>query len=186
MTDTIAPPAAPAPLVPRGFPWWVALIQGIAALGIGVLLMMQPAVTTVVLVVFLGWYWLISGIFGIGSLFVDRTMWGWRLASGLLSIIAGAYIIASPLLGAAVVVGTATLLLGINGMIIGVVDLVKAFKGGGWGVGFLGLLSFVIGLAITANFEKYMLVLPWVWGAFAIVAGIIGIVGSFQLKKAQA
>jgi len=167
-------------------PWWVTLLRGVAALGIGVLLVMQPGVTTVVLVVFLGWYWLVGGVFTLGSLFVDRTQWGWRVASGLLSIFAGAYIVASPLLGAAVVVGTATLILGINGMIIGIVDIVKAVKGGGWGIGVLGVLSIIIGGVIAFNFTSFMLALPWVWGAFAMVAGIAGILGAFQIKKLQA
>ena len=167
-------------------PWWVTLIQGIAAVVIGGLLMFQTVTTTVVLILFFGWWWLISGIFEIGSIFVDRTAWGWRLFTGLLSIVAGAYIIGSPLLGAAVVVGVATLILGINGMIIGVVDIIKAFQGAGWGKGLLGVLSFVVGAYIAFNFEKFMLMLPWVWGLFAAAFGIAAIVMAFQIKKTQA
>jgi uncharacterized membrane protein HdeD (DUF308 family) len=166
-------------------PWWVTLIQGIAAVVIGGLLMFQTVTTTIVLVLFFGWWWLISGVFEIGSIFVDRTAWGWRLFTGLLSIVAGAYVIGSPLLGTAVVVGVATLILGINGMIIGVVDIVKAFQGAGWGKGLLGVLSFVVGAYIAFNFEKFMLVLPWVWGLFAAAFGIAAIVMSFQIKKLQ-
>jgi uncharacterized membrane protein HdeD (DUF308 family) len=181
MTDATAPIAAKS-----GYPWWVVLIQGIAAVVIGGLLMFQTVSTTIVLILFFGWWWLISGIFEIGSIFVDRTAWGWRLFTGLLSIVAGAYIIGSPLLGTAVVVGVATLILGINGMIIGVVDIVKAFQGAGWGKGLLGALSLVVGAYIAFNFEKFMLVLPWVWGLFAAAFGIAAIIMSFQIKKAQA
>ena len=180
MTNATAPAA-----VRSGYPWWVVLLQGIAALVIGGLLMVQTVTTTVVLILFFGWWWLISGIFELGSIFVDRTAWGWRLFTGLLSVIAGVYIIGSPLLGTAVVVGVATLLLGINGMIIGVVDIIKAFQGAGWGKGLLGALSFVVGAYIAFNFEKFMLVLPWVWGLFAAAFGIAAIIMSFQIKKAQ-
>ena len=169
-----------------GVPWWATLIQGIAALIIGLLLMTQPIVTTVTLVYFIGWWWLISGIFEIGTLFVDRTAWGWRLFTGLLSILAGGYIIAAPLIGAVVVVGVATLLLGINGMIIGVVDIIKAFQGAGWGKGALGVLSFVLGAVIAFNFTTFMAALPWVWGLFAIVFGIAAIVMAFQARKTPA
>jgi uncharacterized membrane protein HdeD (DUF308 family) len=186
MSDSTATLQTDAVEIAIAFPWWVALLQGLAALGVGIMLVTQPAVTTIILVTFLGWYWLFSGVFTLASLFGNRTQWGWRVASGLLSMFAGAYIIGSPLLGAAVVVGMATLILGINGMIIGAVDLAKAFNGGGWGVGVLGVLSFVIGAAIAFNFTSFMLALPWVWGVFAIIAGIVGIAGSFQLKKAQA
>lgn len=177
-TMTAAPAAAP------DFPWWLLLVQGIAALVVGVFLLMSPAVTTVILVQIFGWFWLFQGIFALGSLFVDRTQWGWRLFSGILSIWAGAYIIGSPLIGAAVFVGVMTLILGINGMIIGVLDLIKAFKGGGWGIGVLGALSLIIGAAITFNLAKYAVVLPWVWGVFAVIGGIMAIIGAFQLRKA--
>ena len=126
------------------------------------------------------------GLFELGSLFVDRTAWGWKLFSGIISVIAGGYIIAAPLLGAAVVVGIATLILGINGMIIGVVDIVKAFQGAGWGKGALGVLSFVIGAVIAFNFTSFMLALPWVWGLFMAIFGIAAIVMAFQIKKTQA
>ena len=140
MTDVAAPPAGAGPGT-MSFPWWVALLRGIALLVVGGYLLAYPARTTVFLIAVLGWYWLFSGIFTIGSLFVERSQWGWRLAGGLLSIVAGGYIIAAPYIGAVLVVGTVTLLLGINGMIIGVIDIVKAFKGAGWGIGFLGLFS---------------------------------------------
>ena len=180
MTDVSAPQAVSAPL----FPWWVTLIQGLAAAIIGVLLIISPVTTTVALVYFIGWWWLISGIFELGSLFVDRTAWGWRVFTGILSIFAGGYIIAAPLIGAVVVVGIATLLLGINGMIIGVVDLIKAFQGAGWGKGLLGLFSLVIGAIIAFNFTSFMLALPWVWGVFALVFGVAAIFMAFRQRKA--
>jgi uncharacterized membrane protein HdeD (DUF308 family) len=181
MTDATAPVAAKFV-----YPWWAVLIQGIAAVVVGGLLMLQPAATTVILVLFFGWWWLISGIFEIGSIFVDRTAWGWRLFTGLLSIFAGIYIIASPLLGTVIVVGVATLILGINGMIIGFVDIIKAFQGAGWGKGLLGVLSLVVGAYIAFNVSTFMLILPWVWGLFAAAFGIGAIIMSFQIRKTQA
>jgi uncharacterized membrane protein HdeD (DUF308 family) len=166
-------------------PWWVLLLQGIAATVIGILLVTKTGVTTVTLVYFIGWWWLVGGVFELASLFMDRTAWGWKLFSGLLSLFAGAYVIASPLLGAAVIVGTATLLLGINGIIIGVADIVRSFQGAGWGKGVLGLLSAGLGAVIAFNFVSFAPTLPWLWGVFAIVFGIMGIVGAFAAKKAQ-
>jgi uncharacterized membrane protein HdeD (DUF308 family) len=188
MSDATASGPGSMTVVTQGqlVPWWLVLIQGIAALVIGILLMVNPATTTIALVYFFGWWWLISGLFELGSLFVDRTAWGWKLFTGLLSIFAGGYIIAAPLIGAAVVVGVATLMLGINGMIIGVVDIVKAFQGAGWGKGALGVLSLVIGAVIAFNFTSFMLALPWVWGLFAIIGGIAAIAMAFQLKKVEA
>jgi uncharacterized membrane protein HdeD (DUF308 family) len=170
----------------RIVPWWLVLIQGIAVLGIGLFLVFTPIKSAVALIYLLAWWWLIAGIFELGSLFVDRTAWGWRLFSGIISILAGGYIIASPLIGAAYGVAIATILLGINGIIFGVVDLVKAFQGAGWGKGALGVLSLVIGAAIAFNFTSFMMALPWVWGVFAVAGGIAAIALAFQMRKAQA
>ena len=167
-------------------PWWLPLVQGIAAVVIGLLLIFMPAKTTVVLVIFLAWWWLISGIFELGSLFVDRTAWGWRVFSGLISIIAGAYIIANPVLGALLFGFTAVLLLGIGGMIIGVTDIVKAFQGAGWGKGVLGVLSFIIGAIIAFAPQNFILSFIWVWGLFATIFGVMAIVAAFQQRKIQA
>lgn len=170
----------------RAFPWWLILVQGIALLIIGGLLMTKTGVTTVALVLFLGWWWLVSGVFEVVSIFMDRTMWGWKLASGVLGILAGGYIIAAPVLGSVIVVGFATIMLGINGMVIGVVELIKAFQGAGWGKGIIGALSLVFGTVIAFNFTSYMAALPWIWGLFAVIGGVAAIASSFQLKKLTA
>jgi uncharacterized membrane protein HdeD (DUF308 family) len=188
MTDTMTAPAprpADAAAAPA-FPWWLLLIQGIAAILIGGMLLNKPLSTTVWLIYFVGWWWLISGIFDLVSLIWSRELWGWKVFSGILGIIAGGYIISAPLIGTAIVVGTVTLLLGINGMIIGVIDVIKAFQGAGWGKGVLGVLSFIFGAVIAFNFTTFAKALPWVWGILAIVFGIAAIVMSFQVRKATA
>jgi len=164
-------------------PWWVVLVQGIALLTIGALLVFNTAVTTVVLVVFIGWWWLISGLFELGSLFVDRTAWGWRLLSGILSIAAGAYIIGAPLVGTAIVIGFATILIGIDGMIIGVTQIAHAVRGAGWGRGVLGVLSLLFGAVIAFNWTTFAVALPWLWGVLAMLSGAVAIAGSFAVKR---
>src|SRR6187200_2285081 len=52
----------PAYAAARQFPWWLALIQGIALIVLGVLFFTAPGETTAALVVFLGFYLLIGGI----------------------------------------------------------------------------------------------------------------------------
>ena len=166
------------------FPWWVVLVQGIALVVIGGLLVTNTLVTTVLLVTFMGWWWLISGIFELGSLFSDRSAWGWRVFSGLLSIVAGAYIISTPLLGTAVVVGFATIMLGVNGIVLGVTQLAQAFQGAGWGRGILGAFNLIFGAVIAANWASLAVALPWIWGLFALFSGIVAIAGSFVVRKA--
>ncbi len=184
MSDAVTAPSDAGEVA--AYPWWALLIQGIAALVIGLLLLAYPARTTVTLIYFVGWWWLISGIFDLISLFWSRVMWGWKVFSGILGIIAGAYIVEHVLLGTAIVLGTVTLLLGINGMIIGVIDIVKAFQGAGWGKGLLGVLSFVLGAVIAFRFAEFAVVLPWVWGILGVGFGLAAIIMSFRVRKMQA
>lgn len=152
-------------------PWWVELIIGVVTLGLGVIMLANPALTLVSVVVFLGWYWLIGGIFAIGSLFVDRTGWGWRLAIGVLGIMAGLSVISSPLWSALMLPAVAAIYLGIQGLISGAIELYMAFRQRDWGVGFLGAVNVLVGVFLLANPLIGVALLPWLIGFLAIVGG---------------
>jgi uncharacterized membrane protein HdeD (DUF308 family)/predicted flap endonuclease-1-like 5' DNA nuclease len=169
-----------------GVPWWLVLIEGIAAIVVGLLLLTQPAVTTVVLVQLLGLYWLISGIFSIISIFIDSSMWGWKLFAGVLGILAGILIIQHPLWSALLVPTTFVFLLGFWGLIIGIVQIIQAFRGAGWGMGVLGVLSVIFGLFLLGNAFLGALSLPLVLGIFGVVGGIIAVFGSFRIRREKA
>ncbi len=98
-------------------PWWLVLVQGIAAIVIGVLLLIEPRMTTAILVQVMGIYFLVAGIVNLVSLFVDRTAWGWKLLLGILGIVAGLMIIQHPLWSSVLVPATLVLVLGIQGLI---------------------------------------------------------------------
>jgi uncharacterized membrane protein HdeD (DUF308 family) len=164
-------------------PWWLVLLQGIAAVIIGLLLLTATAQTVTFLVVFLGFYWLISGIFGIVSIFVDSSQWGWKLFLGILGIVAGIIVLNHPLWAAILVPTTLVIVLGIQGIIIGVIGLIQAFQGAGWGVAVLGVLSIIFGLILLFNpMVAGVLALPIVLGIFGIVGGILAIIAAFQMK----
>jgi uncharacterized membrane protein HdeD (DUF308 family) len=78
-------------------PWWLVLLEGIAAIILGLLLLTAPQATLLVLVQLLGIYWLVKGIFQIISIFIDSSRWGWKLFAGILGIVAGIIILGHPL-----------------------------------------------------------------------------------------
>ena len=162
-------------------PWWLVLLEGIFAVIIGFLLITNPK-TMLVLIQVLGIYWFIAGIFKIVSIFIESSMWGWKLFAGILGILAGIIIIQHPLWSTVLVQATAIIILGIDGIIIGIVSLVQAFKGGGWGVGILGALSIIFGIFLLANVWIATLSLSWVLGIFGIVGGIFAIIMAFRLR----
>lgn len=164
-------------------PWWLVLIQGIALVFLGLLLLFWPAATTIVLIQILGIYWLITGIMSLVWIFIDRSKWGWKLLTGILGIIAGMLILQHPLWSAILVPTTLVILFGIEGIVIGIVGLINAFQGGGWGVGVLGALSIIFGVILLGNTLISAALLPFIVGAFAVVGGIAAIVHAFQIKS---
>jgi uncharacterized membrane protein HdeD (DUF308 family) len=189
MTDgTVS--AGPAPTIPAEvnidvFPWWLVLIQGIVALILGIALLFWTGPTLLVLVTFVGAYWLISGIFGIISIFIDRSHMVRKLLVGILRIVAGIAVLAYPLYSAIFLPALLAIFVGVLGLIMGVVELFAAFSGAGWGRGILGILSIILGLLILANPVISAVTLIWLVAACAIVGGIIAIVFAFRLKSAS-
>ena len=163
-------------------PWWLLLIEGIVAIVVGILLLMNPAKMTVLLVQVLAIYWLIKGIISIISIFIDSTAWGWKLFIGIVGIVAGYVLIEHPIGGTVTVAVAFTVVLGIQGIIIGIVEIIQAFQGGGWGIGILGALSVIIGAWLLLNAWAAAAVLPWVLGILAIIGGIFAIIMAFRLK----
>lgn len=180
MTSTTAVPATSA--LRPATPWWVVLLQGIFAAIIGLLLLISPGATLLVLVQLLGFYWLIAGIFGIVSIFIDSSLWGWKLFAGILGILAGFAIIQYPLWSTLLVPATLVIFLGIEGIIIGVLNVIQAFQGGGWGIGILGALSVLFGLVLIANPLLAGATLALLLGIFGIIGGVAAIIYSFQLR----
>jgi uncharacterized membrane protein HdeD (DUF308 family) len=167
-------------------PWWLILIEGIAAVILGILLLLYPTATLFVLIQFLGIWWLVSGILDIVSLFIDRTAWGWKLLSGIVGIIAGIVILQHPLTAAIVVPGILVLVLGILGLVQGILGIIGAFQGGGWVSAVFGVISIIFGLILIGNaVVAGFIALPLVLGVFGLIGGAIGIYQAFQVKKAQ-
>ena len=168
----------------RGMPWWVVLIESIAILIIGFLLLTDTAATTVVVIQALGLYWLIVGIIDLVRIFLPgRTVgWGWLLFSGIIGIIAGILILQHPWWATILVPTTLIWVMGFFGIFIGVVALIQAFQGAGWGAGILGVLSIIFGIVLLANPFVAALGLPFVVGIFGIVGGIFGIFAAFRMR----
>ncbi|MGL4651888.1 MAG: HdeD family acid-resistance protein [Caldilineaceae bacterium] len=164
-------------------PWWLVLITGISLIIIGLLLFARPVNTTLVLVQVMGWYWFFSGIMHIVKIFVDRRGWGWNLALGILGIGAGLYIINNPLIGTASVLAAIVLIVAFQAIVYGIVSLIAAFQGGGFGAGALGVISIVLGVILLGQPLISMAVLPWVVGTFMIAGGAVAIFAAFRQRR---
>ena len=165
-----------------GFPWWLVLLEGIEAAIVGLFLLTAPGATLFVLIQALGIYWLVGGIFRIISIFIDNSLWGWKLVGGVFGILAGIVVLQHPLWSSVLVPAVYLVVLGIQGLVLGGVSLVIAFRGEGWGVGILGALSIVFGLVLLFNVWIGVAFLPFVLGVFGIVGGV-AIVMAFVMRS---
>jgi uncharacterized membrane protein HdeD (DUF308 family) len=168
---------------PTGMPWWVVLLQGIAAVIIGILLLTETSATILTLVVLLGIYFLVAGVFDLVGIFVDSTAWGWKLFTGVLGVVAGLVIVRHPYWSGALVPLTLTWILGGIGVVMGLVTIFRGLRGAGWGAGLLGLVTLVLGVLLLLHPVYSTLVLAWVLGAWAIVGGVVGIFAAFRMRS---
>lgn len=165
------------------FPWWLLLIWGILALLIGIMFVATPGMTTVLFITFLGAYWLVGGLFTLGSLFVDRTSGGWKIFFSVINIIAGILILMYPLYSTFFIIEFFIIFIGFWACFIGGAYLFSSFRAKDTGAGVLGAASLIFGILILIFPLISGLLIPYIIGGFAILAGISSIVISFAAKK---
>lgn len=163
-------------------PWWLVLLEGLAALIIGIYLFISPAPTVIILVSILGWYWLITGILTLITLILDRTDAAWRALSALLGIAAGIVIIGHPFWSAAIVPGTLVVLAGVLGICFGFISLFWALKEG-WGAAVMGVLSILFGLLLIGSPMVGIAILVYLLGALGVVGGLASIYLAIKLRS---
>ncbi len=188
MTAT-ATKAAAVPAQPQR-PWWLTLSMGIAAIVVGALLLWGNLVTKLevysLLIYVLGFWWLADGIFDIVSLFIDHTQWGWKLFIGVVSIIAGSYVIMHPVIAGIELPQILVLVLGIWGVIKGGIMFFMAFKGGGGAYAIIGIFAFFFGLILIVAYSMPGVGLTAVWAAalFGLLGGFFLIYRALKQRKA--
>ena len=166
-------------------PWWLAMIAGITAFIVGLLLLISPGMTLLVLVQLLGVYWLVTGILAFVSLCTDRTLWGWKLVSGVLGVLAGLLVLRDPLWSTIFVPTVLVIFLAIDVLIIGVTQVIHAFSGGGWGLAILGILNIILGLILLFNPLIGALFLPILLGFFAVIGGSLAAIRAFVSRHQE-
>jgi uncharacterized membrane protein HdeD (DUF308 family) len=101
-------------------------LLGILSVIIGLWAIRHVVLTLLALVVFLGIYWIVSGVIDIFTAISEREMpsRGWRAVMGILSILAGLIVLAVP--GLSLV--SLAVILGIWLLIFGVMEITAAFR----------------------------------------------------------
>jgi len=163
--------------------WWVFLLQGLAGILLGVMLITAPGATLVVLSTFLGFYWLITGVLALVQVFVDRSVpWLWSLLVGIVGILAGIFVVRHPLLAALTVPTALVIILGVEGLVMGVLEIIGGCKGGGMGSFVLGVINVLVGLLLLGSPVAAALAVPVVFGVLLLVQGVGLIIWAFRVR----
>jgi uncharacterized membrane protein HdeD (DUF308 family) len=160
----------------------VFLLGGIISIVFGLLLLFRTEGTIEVIMLLVGLWWLIEGLFKILAIFIDRSQWGWNLFSGILGVIAGLLVLNFPLVGGAVYFSVMVIILGVIGLLFGVVGLVAAFQGGGWKSALFGVVSAIIGLLLMFNALLGAKILIWIFAVLLILQGAIALIAGLMYK----
>ena len=163
-------------------PWWLIMIAGIAVFIVGVLFLISPGMSLLVLVQLLGLYWLVTGILALVSLSVDRSRWGWKLFTGILGVIAGLIVMRDPIWSAILVPTILIIILAIQALLAGISQLIHSFSGGGYGLTILGVLNIIFGLILLFRPVIGVIVFPFIVGIFTLIGGIALFLSSFRMR----
>jgi uncharacterized membrane protein HdeD (DUF308 family) len=166
----------------EALPWWLVLVEGIVVALLGFVLLVAPGASLVLLVWLLGIYLLIAGILRIVGIFLDPSYWGWKLASGILCLVAGPAILSNPLWSTSVVSTWLVVLVGFLAMLQGAAGLVVAFQGGGWGIGALSVLGILFGLFLVINPLIGAATLTLVLAFVMLIGGVGAVVQAFRMR----
>ena len=167
--------------------WWIFLLRGIFLVILALLAFLMPGVTFTTLILFLGAYLLVDGIFTTVAAINARKMvstWGWWLVSGLAGIFIGIITFFNPF-----ATGIALLYLVAFWIIVaGVAEIAIAIrlrheiKGEGWYIA-AGVLTVIFGILIMANPAVGVITLTFLFGIYALIAGIVLISLGIRLRK---
>lgn len=171
-----------------GRTWGLVLALALATLAFGVVLLVWPKETVVVVAVLTGLYLIVSGVFQlVASFTASEAGTGLRVfgaISGALSILLGLLAfrgIFQAVTILALLIGFGWLLRGISEIVEGIAD--KDMEGRGWVIT-IGVIGVLAGIVILVWPIETLSVLVWVTGIWLVVLGLFEVAGAFMLRKA--
>jgi uncharacterized membrane protein HdeD (DUF308 family) len=167
----------------EALPWGLVLVEGIVVALFGLILLVAPGASLFFLVLLLGIYLLVAGIFRIIGIFLDSSIWGWKLAAGILCLIAGLAILSNPLWSTTLASRWLVILVGFLTMLQGAAGLIVAFQGGGWGMGFLSVLGILFGLFLVINPLIGVAALTLILAIFMLIGGVGAVLQAFRMRR---
>ena len=166
--------------------WWVVLLRGILAVLFGVVALVWPGITVWALVVVFAAYAIIDGIVLVVQSIRDKPEgWGWWLAMGVVSVLAGLVALFWPgitALALLYVIAFYAILFGITGIVGGIRFRKVPESGWVWSV-LAGVVAVLFGIVLLIFPGEGILSLIVLLGIYAILFGVLLIILAFQARS---
>jgi uncharacterized membrane protein HdeD (DUF308 family) len=170
--------------------WWVMALRGLVALVLGVAMLLMPSTAAVgFLVMFIGAYAIVDGIFALSIAVInnpphkDRL---WMIIEGTIGILAGIAIFVAPLVAAVIllyIVAFWALMTGLFEMIWAIAQW--KHMPDNWLMLLGGLFSCLLGILIFSNVAFGAAFVVVVTAVYMILFGVILIALGFSFKNAE-
>ena len=136
--------------------WKALMFVGVAAIVLGCIAILVPAVASVGTAIFIGWLLLLVGIVLVAAAFSAHSVgpFALRMLWAVLTVIVGLWLIVEPHNGTL----TLTLVLGIYFLLMGLTRILVAFMGrgtpnAGW-LGLSGVCGLIVGILVLVEFPS--------------------------------
>ncbi len=173
--------------------WWIWLLRGILLIVLGIYALVSPGTTVAAFVIVAAAYAVVDGILlivtGISARDSDKG-WGWIVAQGVLTTIAGLIVLTLPgLFGMLAVFGFLWFQVigaGVGG-VLGIIAAARSTASGkGWAIT-SGVFSVLFALALLVLLvltpQSLALALIWTVGVVAVLLGIGFVITAVQVRK---
>ena len=177
--------------------WWLVLIRGIAAILFGIIALFAPLIAGFAVVFVFAAYALVEGIVEIVHAIRTRShnaRWGWLLAMGIISVLAGIAAFVFPAAALLIYGSFGLALIAIYAVMTGIAGFPAAAAQVGGARKVLGyvvsILSIVLGVVLAiitlVNPGAAILNLIWVVGIWAIIIGVTLVIAAISARAGGA
>jgi uncharacterized membrane protein HdeD (DUF308 family) len=168
--------------------WWLVALRGLFALVLGVIILVIPQAAAVFLVLFIGAYALVDGIFALVVAILNKPQHKdrlWLILEGIIGIVAGAAILASPLMAAVILV----YVIAFWALLTGIAEIIFAaaqwkLLPDKWLMLLGGIFSTLLGIVILSNVAFGAVLIITMVAVYMVLFGVALMLLGFSLRNA--
>lgn len=168
--------------------WWLVALRGLMALILGIVILVIPQAAAVFLVLLIGAYALVDGVFALVVGIINRPQHRdrfWLLTEGVIGIVAGAAILASPLMAAVILI----YVIAFWALLTGVAEIIFAaaqwkILPDKWLMLLGGIFSALLGIFILGNVASGAVLIITMVAVYMVLFGVALMLLGFSLRNA--